>query len=311
MQNAVYRSGQLYFAVEDDIDDPDNEFDRVAIRWFQVATNGWPAQNQPSIVQEGVLDGGRVFVSPADADAQWITSTDRPMHYMYPYVMALDSGDLALFFTAHSAHGYPMLMWTAHRAGDPAGEMGAARHVMQAGNAGVDLAANWGEYQGVALDPSDGNRAWATGQLGRCCPQEPCNGVPVCTTCSKGGTWQNRWHSAIGSYIVPQGPRRTLVITTDQFNNEPAPPSFTVKVAPTDVQNFGYASLSPDDPSETRQFGDAQQVVLEAPAMLSGSTTFVEWRRDGQFLSSQNRITITANAQTDGAHLMPVYAIQP
>jgi hypothetical protein len=73
IQNTVYRNGQLYFTLEDNIDEIDDEFDRVAIRWIQIATNGWPAQSQPSIVQQGVLDGGRVFVSPGDPDAQWIT----------------------------------------------------------------------------------------------------------------------------------------------------------------------------------------------------------------------------------------------
>jgi hypothetical protein len=45
VQNCAWRNGHLYFAFEDDLQDGDDDFRRVALRWFDVNLNGWPAQN--------------------------------------------------------------------------------------------------------------------------------------------------------------------------------------------------------------------------------------------------------------------------
>jgi hypothetical protein len=151
-------------------------------------------QNEPTIAQQGLLDGGRAFMDPfAIPGVPLIGGTfgDRPIHYMYPYLMPLANGDVALFLVRHSALGNPALMWAAHRVGDAPGEMGARLWPMQSASAAVKFNAFSGEYEGIALDPTNENRAWGTGQLGRCCVDPPCSGVPECNECSFGVALQS------------------------------------------------------------------------------------------------------------------------
>jgi hypothetical protein len=313
VQNCAWRNGHLYFAMEDNLADPQDDFLSIAVRWFDVDLNGWPAQNEPTIAQQGLLDGGRGFLDPFNPPPGLTPSAqygDLPVHYMYPYVMPLASGDIAIYFTRHCAKGYPSLMWTAHRASDPSGQAGAPITLMQAGTSGIRYNYVWGEYEGIALDPVDQNRAWSTGQVGRCCPQQPCGGVPECEDCTNGGSWQEQWHTSIGSYAAPQGPVRTLRVKR-QPASDPDPPEYTVKIMPTDVENRGYAALAPDDPEAVRRFGDEQLVHLWAPSPLNPNTLFDHWELDGQPYSSQQLITVTMGSTTDNSALVPVYVVTP
>lgn len=267
--------------------------------------DGWPITpgKTPSIVQQGVIDGGKAFraFGPGGAAALSLGSIDRPVHLLFPYVMPTAAGGMALFYTRHTRHGYPELVWTGRRAGDPLNKMYAARTVMQSGTAGIQDSIYWGEYEGIALDPTDENRVWATGQLGRCCPQAPCNDVPPCIDCAGGGVWQTDWHTSIGSYTIPAGPVRTVNIVRQ---TDLEPPPFTVKTMPTDVDSKGYAVLSNVATTFVRLYGDGQQMFLEAPASLSTQFVFDHWERDGVSIGTDTQIEVTADADMT---LSPVY----
>jgi hypothetical protein len=314
IQNVVWRNNKLYFAIEDSVTDsgqePDPAFNRLGIRWFEVATNNWPAvQADPTIVQQGLFDGGRAFkaFSPAGPGIQPSSNVDRPVHHMYPYVMPTASGGIALFFTRHTRWGYPELVWTGRRSADPLGKMRAAVSVMQAGTAGIQNSIHWGEYEGIALDPADENRVWATGQLGRCCPEVPCApNVPLCASCSAGGLWQANWHTSVGSYVLPAGPART--VTFSRQPDDPGPPTFTLKTMPTDVDNAGYALMSASAPTHNQLYGDDQLLMLEVPKILNLNTVFDHWDKDGSTFSTENRIELTVDADMT---LVPVYTFTP
>lgn len=254
IQNVVWRpdgtNGKLYFTHEVRLDSLTAN-DRFAVRWYEVNLRGWPQTLSPgpTIVQAGLLDGGRVFINDDPAD-------DRPVHYIYPLIMPLESGDITLFLTQTYARSYPELRWTARRvnAGDPTHQMGAPLALMKAGTAGVQNAHQWGEYQGIALDPANGNRAWATGELGRC-PSPPCS------ECSGGGVYQSTFHSAVGSYQAPQTAAQTMTL---QVQGVGASTTVHVKLMPPDMGALADAALQPGQ-TATRKYPHGTSVTLRAP----------------------------------------------
>ncbi|MGH8248906.1 MAG: hypothetical protein ACREUU_21060, partial [Gammaproteobacteria bacterium] len=150
VQNVVWRSGRLYFAFEDAPLVPPGQVRRMIPRWYEVATNGWPHSGQnPSILQSGGLDGGRVWINDNPAD-------DRPVDFTYPNIMLSGTGptpDMALFVHRIYSRGYVDVCWTGRRASDAAGQLGAAITIMQASSAGFREPAHpgrFGEYQGVS-----------------------------------------------------------------------------------------------------------------------------------------------------------------
>lgn len=268
IQNLVWRSQRLVFGHESDrVGEGPN---RVVSRWYEVATNNWPidAQAQPSLVQQGTLDGGWVF-QPDDENPN-----RTPVHYTYPYLMPLASGDIALFTTRMYNAGYPELVWTAHRASDSAGQLGALRFVMQSGTAGMlEASTSWGEYEGIALDPTDGNRAWAVGQVNRCFPV-------ACDSCSNGGQKVDWINTAAGSYTVPATPVRALTVARQ---TTPAPPDdpITVWIMPMDVSNVQTnITLTASSQSTARMYSGGTVVTLRALEDVTGFE-FKHWKIDG------------------------------
>ncbi|MCG3125299.1 MAG: hypothetical protein CHACPFDD_00117 [Phycisphaerae bacterium] len=277
IQSAVWRNATLYFVHEHDIDVTGTLRDRIGVRWYEVATNDWPmnASATPSIVQAGLADPGIVFDGSTEGDCDDEPSCDRPVHFIYPVLMPLASGDITLFMTRVFEKGYPDLVWTAHRAGDPAGRLGAPLWTMQAGTSGIFDGGKWGEYMGIALDPSDGSRAWAVGEVGRCLS-------PPCNTCTGGGTWQTTFHTSAGSYTVPQGAIRTVTVTRQSSN---PPDTVTVWIMPPDVtNNQDEIVLNAGHTSEARDYPNGANVTLRA-LNISGYD-FKHWTINGLQVTS-------------------------
>lgn len=274
---AVWRDGKLYFVHEHVINVMGTLRGRIGVRWYEVATNDWPMNGSatPSIVQAGLADPGIVFDGSTEGDCDDDPSCDRPVHFIYPVLMPLASGDITLFMTRVFEKGYPDLVWTAHRAGDAAGQLGAPLWTMQAGTSGIFDGGKWGEYMGVALDPSDGSRAWAVGEVGRCPTQ--------CEACTDGGTWQYTFYTSAGSYTVPQQPTRTVTVTR-QSNNPPSA-DVTVWIMPPDVtNNQGAIVLNAGHTSEGRSYPNGANVTLRA-LNISGYD-FKHWTINGLQVAS-------------------------
>jgi hypothetical protein len=263
IQNVVGRDGKLYFARIDYRSDgypPGVVADRTVSRWYVVDPHGWPGGTDvlPTIEDRGIVDGGRIFV---DDDR----NNDRPVHCIYPLVMPTETGDIALFFSRYSAYGYMDLCWTAHRAFDPPGWTPGPISVMTAGEAGVSTPERWGDYEGIALDPSDGSRPWATGETGRC--------LTDCSNCDGGGQESPYFYTQVGSYQVPQSAVRTLSISC--ATPQPAPPSIQIKVMPADALGLADALVTAVT-ATARRYGQGSVVTLRAPA-TAGPYVFSRW----------------------------------
>ncbi|MBL8880415.1 MAG: hypothetical protein JNG88_14980 [Phycisphaerales bacterium] len=206
-QNLVWQSGTLYTVRMQPREDEYGP--RFVAHWYKIDVSTWPAEPFPfspfpTIIDDGIVDPGRVFASDDSGDNP---ACDRTAHAIFPYVMPTSAGELALFFTRMHRYGYADLCLTGRRLTDPPGVMGAPIVPFVAGSAAVDIAPRWGDYEGIARDPNSGETIWYTGETGRCGPV-----VSPCTTCVSGpycagtgtllGQLQSYYHTAIGSYAI-------------------------------------------------------------------------------------------------------------
>ncbi|MCG3126528.1 MAG: hypothetical protein CHACPFDD_01364 [Phycisphaerae bacterium] len=290
VQNAVFRDSALYLSYEHAASAVGGgPTSRVVARWHVLDTTNWP----PSLSQTGVLDGGRIFKSDNPI-------ADRPIHFMYPMVMPCEDGSMGLFVTRVYSGSYVNLYFTGRRSGDPPSQLTAPMALLQAAPAGVRVPSKWGEYEGIALDPTDGNRVWATAQLGRC--------AGACVPCTEDGEYEEVYHTAIGSYKVPAS--TTTYQLTLQRQSGQKPSSLTIKYTPPEIVSaYSDITLSSSTPTAVLTFPLGTAVTLRAPDLesLSPPWGFRHWLVDGvQVIGQDHPRQITINMSANHT-AVPVY----
>jgi hypothetical protein len=115
---------------------------RVRVRWYQIAMNGWPASGQqPQLIQSGEIDPGgdvRTFFGSITVD---------------------DLGNAAMTFARSSPAEY-ISMRTAYRlACDPLGTFRTG--VTQYASTAPDTSGRWGDYSEIEPDPVAPRSFWA------------------------------------------------------------------------------------------------------------------------------------------------------
>ena len=120
------------------------------IRWYEIRSpNGTPV-----VFQQGTY-------APADGNYRWMGS------------IAQDQAqDMALGYTLSGSATFPSIAWSGRVATDPAGTMGQAEAVVQAGTGVEDgnfsdgtPAERWGDYSNMTVDPTDDCTFWYTQEL--------------------------------------------------------------------------------------------------------------------------------------------------
>ena len=113
----------------------------AAIRWFELRNSG----SDWSLFQEGTLDRN-------DGQNRFMGS------------IAIDQdGNIALGYSISSSALFPSVRYVTRAAGDPAGTMGPERSV-RAGHGSQTGSNRWGDYSGMAVDPTTPCRFWYTNQ---------------------------------------------------------------------------------------------------------------------------------------------------
>ncbi|MBZ0172491.1 MAG: hypothetical protein K8E66_08950, partial [Phycisphaerales bacterium] len=113
-------------------------------RWYEAATNGWPASGTPSLVQSGIADPGDQIEG------------------FFPAIFSNDDGAIGLVFGTSSPDLPAGLSVTGRNPGDPLGTMAERVEVRESPIGGSD--GRWGDYFDITTDPTDGTTFWVIGQ---------------------------------------------------------------------------------------------------------------------------------------------------
>jgi hypothetical protein len=115
--------------------------DRAGIRWYEVRG----VSGTPTIFQQGTY-------APADGNYRWMGS------------IAMDRmGNIGLGYSIASSTMYPSIRYTGRLAGDPLGDLPQAEgQVIAGGGAQTHVAARWGDYSAMSVDPVDDCTFWYT-----------------------------------------------------------------------------------------------------------------------------------------------------
>lgn len=273
-QNVLLRSGKLYFS-HSTVENNDSYTRRNVGRWYELDLHGWPGSGQPpTVVQLGRVDAGRVFVDDNPAN-------DRPVHVTYPLVAPLANGNIVLAFARFSERSYVDACWTAHRTTDGVGVMGAPVSVMFASSAGFSDPFDFGEYLGLAIDPTQPYKVWSCSEVGRCTTETPCSPCGQSPLAHGIGIYQEWFHTVIGSYTTSTAPIDILRIRRFAGGG---PDALTVKVMPADIDAQIDASISSATPEASRRFGRGTTITLLAPP-LDPDWEFKYWRLDGEIVT--------------------------
>ncbi|HMS56244.1 MAG TPA: hypothetical protein PKA27_12665 [Fimbriimonadaceae bacterium] len=119
-----------------------------AARWYEIATNNFPAAN-PTLVQSGNV------VGPSG------------VHYSMPAATSNSAGDIAVVFARSSASICMDFMGAGRKRTDPLGTMGAAKLLSTSpGNTYGGPGGNrFGDYFGICVDPVDNTTFWGVGMV--------------------------------------------------------------------------------------------------------------------------------------------------
>ena len=138
LYGAAWRGGQLVTSHAVGINS------RVAVRWYDIATNGWPTSGtNPAVTQSGNI-------------------ADSTRDYTYGMVTRNGEGDIGITFSHLSATNAGSVMVAGRVPTDPAGTVGAPSTLStSAGNNYTFY--RWGDYFGIDADPSDDGLFWVVG----------------------------------------------------------------------------------------------------------------------------------------------------
>ncbi|AIE84267.1 hypothetical protein OP10G_0899 [Fimbriimonas ginsengisoli Gsoil 348] len=139
-----YRGGFLYTA--HNIMSPDRS--TLGLRWYEFDLKGWPKSGTlPAVRQSGNVIGAGV-------------------DYHMPAIQANKLGAISLIYTRCSPTLEAQVVYSARKKSDPLGTMGQPVLIANSpANSGPQPANRWGDYFGLALDPSDDNTFWGFGEL--------------------------------------------------------------------------------------------------------------------------------------------------
>jgi hypothetical protein len=130
----------------------------------------------------------------------------------YPAIAVDAQGDIAVGFTATGPNIYAGAYYAVHRADDAPGTMSAPAE-LAAGQGFWNMDApyegsigeggsNWGDYSGIAVDPSDGNRFWIYNQYVKTYTGSDSNYI------------ERDWGTRVGSFVMPDSPSVVLTQAT-------------------------------------------------------------------------------------------------
>ena len=161
---AVWRGGQLVTSHAVGINS------RVAVRWYDIATNGWPTSGtNPAVTQTGNI-------------------ADSTRDYTYGIVTLNSAGEIGLTFSHLSATNAGSMMVAGRVPTDAAGTVGTPSTLATSAGNNYSLY-RWGDYFGIDADPSDDGLFWVVGMT------IASNTVPL----PNGGT-SNVWRTHIESF---------------------------------------------------------------------------------------------------------------
>jgi hypothetical protein len=140
---------------------------RPQIRWYEISVNGWPTNGSqiPTIRQRGVI------TAPAGAA------------FTIPQIAANRDGDAAIVYTRASDSIVADIMASVRRASDPLHSMGTPTvlHTSPGGFFGTSTDPNrparWGDFFGLAVDPTDELSFWAAAQYSGASDANPENWI--------------------------------------------------------------------------------------------------------------------------------------
>jgi hypothetical protein len=118
---------------------------KIVARWYEFALGSWPASGVPSLVQSGSINAGG------------------SVHTWFPAIVDNGCGEVGVILARSSATEFAGIAYTGRRAGDALGTMTIPLTTLATGTSGYcDF--RWGDYFGIALDPSDGRTFWGVGE---------------------------------------------------------------------------------------------------------------------------------------------------
>ncbi len=138
LYGAVWRSGQLVTAHAVGINS------RVAVRWYDIATNGWPTSGtNPAVTQTGNI-------------------ADSTRDYTYGMITRNGAGEIGLTFSHLSSTNAGSMMVAGRVPTDAAGTVGTPSTLATSAGNNYSLY-RWGDYFGIDADPSDDGLFWVVG----------------------------------------------------------------------------------------------------------------------------------------------------
>lgn len=145
--NAVWRNNSLYFASQlIPLGGPDAG--HVTAHWFNVNTSTFTMNDQGNVSGGAISPGAFTYYPTVAVDAQ---------------------GDLGISFAASSSTLFASAYYTGRLASDPPGTVDAPAPLatgedFYVRNAPTDSRNRWGDYGGIAIDPTDDATFWAFNQ---------------------------------------------------------------------------------------------------------------------------------------------------
>jgi len=137
LMNVHWRDGNLYagHAIN-------GSSGRTKSRWYHLATNNWPAGPNPSLVQQGDIEGSG------------------SEHYFFPAIASDSSNNIGLVMAHASASDFANVRIAGHLTTDAAGTMSSPIQV-DVGDDGYS--GRWGDYFDLTIDPVDDRTFWYVG----------------------------------------------------------------------------------------------------------------------------------------------------
>jgi PA14 domain/Bacterial Ig domain len=148
--NATWLNGDLYGAHNtSDIED------YTIARWYHIKTDGWPESSgkTPALVQSGEINA--------------TTNDGKKLHTFFPAIVPNIDGDVAVVLGIAEEGGCVSVAATGRKPTDNLGAMGAVATIKRSDAPNPPEQERWGDYYGIALDPTDSTKFWAVGQYSK------------------------------------------------------------------------------------------------------------------------------------------------
>lgn len=246
MLDTAWRDGRLWAAAATACDWGEGGILRACLHLIEFDTNS------ASVVQD------IVFGAPGQ-------------YFSYPAIRPDSTNSIHVVFTRSSTSMYPEARVTGRLGTDPLGTMFGSV-LLKTGEVAYD-GGRWGDYLGVAIDPSDPTMAWYVGQY------STDNASPY----ANWGTWIGS-----GSHVAPQVVGLLRVTTTPAARS-----TIIVDGIPRDQWGISWMKLPPGE--YTVSFSDVPEYITppdQIVTVVAGETTVV----DGAFVKMGQLRVVTSPA---------------